>query len=159
MGKSYKLSGITELANLLDIDLLVDRGYPLYNYYPDNTAMITENKNTLPNYSKFIEERDKLGQKTEMFEVGSNTQFVLKNNPRAYPDFEIRNVCGNGMVWTGSGNSTKIVYPSNSFKAGGENREQYEDRLSEQQLQGWRRKQCKLRFRDEVRQVRLLQLR
>lgn len=121
VGKSYKLSGITELANLLDIDLLVDRGYPLYNYYPDNTAMINENKNTLPNYSKFIEERDKLGKKTEMFEVGSNTQFVLKQNPSAYPDFEIRNVCGNGMVWTGSGNSTRTVYPSSSFKSGGEN--------------------------------------
>ena len=108
VGKSYKLSGITELANLLDIDLLVDRGYPLYNYYPDNTAMITENKNTLPNYSKFIEERDKLGQKTEMFEVGSNTQFVLKNNPRSYPDFEIKNVYKNNIDKTSKFLKTEV---------------------------------------------------
>ena len=83
--------------------------------------MIKENQSTLPNYMNFIKERDNLGQKTEMFEVGSNTQFVLKYDPRSYPDFEVRNVCGNGMVWTGSGNSTRTVYPSSSFKSGGEN--------------------------------------
>lgn len=120
-GKSYKLSGITELANLIDIDLLVDRGYPDYDYYPSRAAMIEENVTTLTNYMKYVDERDAAGQKTAMFEVGSNSQFVLQRSPRSYPDFEIRNVCGNGQVWTGSGNSTKTVYPSSSFKAGGEN--------------------------------------
>ena len=120
-GKNYKLSGITELANLTDIKLLVDRGYPDYNYYPERSEMIKENQSTLPNYMNFIKERDNLGQKTEMFEVGSNTQFVLKYDPRSYPDFEVRNVCGNGMVWTGSGNGSKVVKTSDSFKTGGEN--------------------------------------
>lgn len=115
-GKSYKLSGITELANLIDIGLLVDRGYPDYDYYPSRSAMLAGNRLTLSNYLKYIDERDAAGQKTEMFKVGSNEQFVLKRSPRDYPDFEIRNVCGNGQVWTGSGSTSRTVYASSSFK-------------------------------------------
>lgn len=118
-GKNYKLSGITELGNLLDINILIDRGYPLYDYYPARDKMISVNSNTLPNYLRYIEERDKEKKTTQMFEVGSNTQITLKKNAGAYSNFEIRNIVGNGKVWTGTGFESKVIIESNQF--GGEN--------------------------------------
>jgi hypothetical protein len=42
---------------------------------------------------------------------GSNKQFVLKHNPKFYADdFEVRNLCANGEVWTGRGQKSKKMY-------------------------------------------------
>lgn len=95
-GLGYKLAGITHLDYLLTIDKLVDRAYP--EYMP-----MTAGKNITPtdvkNYQKCVIAREKRGLHNERFIVGSNTQFVLKHKAGMFPDFEIRNVVGNGTVW------------------------------------------------------------
>lgn len=114
-GKDYKLSGITELGNLLDIKTLIDRGYPDYNYFPSKDKLLNMFKDEMPNYLRYIEERDKAGKKTQKFEVGSNTQIALKNNPGAYDNFEIRNIMGSGKVWTGTGNESEVIIESDKY--------------------------------------------
>lgn len=106
-GLGYKLTGITHLANLLDIKTLIDRGYP------DQYARTTELTSgaDYANYKLFAEARARDGKKTEAFKVGSSSQIVLRN-PSAYPNFEIRNVVGNGKIWTGSGTGSRDLVPA-----------------------------------------------
>lgn len=102
------LTGITGLWDTIQIKCLVDR---------IETKPITTQKHqldaTLRNYLRFRELRQNLGRKNEAFRVGSAAQFVLKNEPVAFPGFEIRNICGNGTIWTGAGESTKRLSPAN----------------------------------------------
>lgn len=113
----YKLTGITHIASLVDVKTLVDRGYPDYNYPSD--SWFESWGEIMPNYKAFVKERDAQGKKNEKFVVGSNTQFQLKKNAGAYPDFDIRNIVGNGEVWTGEGTSVRKVFEAEQFK--GEN--------------------------------------
>lgn len=104
----YKLSGITHLGNLLDIGTLVDRDYPNYNY-PSASRFTAAH---IVNYKLYVADRDNLGKKNEGFVVGSNSQFKLLKKPSAYPTFEVRNVVGNGKIWTGSGTGAEEMVPS-----------------------------------------------
>ena len=106
-GVDYKLSGITHVADLLDIATLVDRDYPQYNY-PSATRFTASH---ILNYLLFVADRDKAGKKNEGFVTGSNTQFKLLKNEKGYPGFEVRNVVGNGKIWTGSGTESKELVP------------------------------------------------
>jgi hypothetical protein len=47
----------------------------------------------------------------ERFRAGSAAQIVLLRDARAYPDFEIRNIVGNGEAWTGEGEKTRRIFP------------------------------------------------
>ena len=104
-GLPYKLTGIAHVEKLLGIQTLIDRGYPDYDY-PSKEKM--EAFKALNNYRKLIAVRDQAGKRTEKFEVGSNQQMRLLNHPESYPEFEIRNVVGNGEVWTGEGNGKRL---------------------------------------------------
>src|SRR5690606_24987715 len=105
---SFRVVGITEVGSKLPVDKLVDRSYPDFDI-PVNKKGETR----IANYINYIEwaKREK-GLQVERFEVGSNQQFVLKENPGKYPDFEIRNLYANGVVWTGQGNATRNTFPS-----------------------------------------------
>ena len=47
----------------------------------------------------------------EKFKVGSRKQFILRHNPGKYKKlFEVRNLCANGIVWTGKGEKTKPMF-------------------------------------------------
>lgn len=109
--KSYKLTGITHVAQLLSIGTLIDRAYPDYDY-PTAEKLLANNAATFPNYRKYIAERDEANLHTEGFVVGSNEQIRLLHAPQSYPTFEIRNIAGNGKLWTGSGTTTKEVVPA-----------------------------------------------
>ena len=97
----YKLHGITHLAQLVDIDKIVDRGWPNYNY-PTADQVLSSNGG-IGNYTSFMSLRSENGKTNEKFEVGSDTQFPLKHEAASYPEFSVRNVAGNLDVWTGSG--------------------------------------------------------
>ncbi len=100
--KGYKLQGITKLAELVEIDKVVDRSWPNY------TGLGTTNyENGLSNYSAFMTLRDQESKSNEKFEVGSKSQFVLLKDPTAYPNFSVRNVVGNLEYWTGTGEQTE----------------------------------------------------
>lgn len=109
-GLDFKLSGITHVGELLDITTLVDRGYPSYDY-PSATNLKEDLGDVLTNYKSFIDHRVSQGKDVEKFSVGTTKQFVLRHNPGAYSDFEIRNIYANGMKWTGKGNGVEQIFP------------------------------------------------
>ncbi len=104
----YKLQGITKLADLIEIDKVVDRSWP------DYTNLGTRNhENGLVNYSTFMNVRKEAGKANEQFVVGSKSQFTLLKKAGDYPDFSVRNVVGNLSYWTGNGDATaKIGFAS-----------------------------------------------
>jgi beta-lactamase superfamily II metal-dependent hydrolase len=102
---TYKLAGITEVDAGFPIHTLIDRGWPDYAYPAPLTDSATAN------YRGFIEARAKTGLNVERFKPGSTSQIRLLHYSATYPDFEIRNIIGNGEIWTGSGARTRQLFP------------------------------------------------
>jgi len=101
----YALSGITEVDDAVPIRVLIDRGWPDYSY----PSPLTDR--TMLNYRKFLDVRTRNGMKVERFRPGSASQIRLVHEPDRFPEFEIRNVIGNGDVWTGTGDSSRPTFP------------------------------------------------
>jgi beta-lactamase superfamily II metal-dependent hydrolase len=105
----YVLSGIAEVAEYVEIKTIIDRGYPLYNY-PSQEAVQSSNKKFFNDYLKFIEyQQYQRGSSVEILKAGSNSQFVLKNNPSKYTNFSVQNIYVNGQIWTGQGTETRQI--------------------------------------------------
>lgn len=122
---NYLLSGITGVGEFLPIGKIVDRGYPEYKE-PYDVAYCLSGKSdtveyfTFKNYLRFIEwHRQHQGMEAESFKVGSSKQFVLKYAPEDYPEFSIRNLHVNGVIWDGIREDGKInTFPDTTvFKA------------------------------------------
>lgn len=117
--QQFRMTGITEVGAKIDFDKLIDRGYPDYNYPTNLISGATGQRIT--NYIKFVDwAKANKGVVAEQFAVGRNDQIVMTENPAKYPDFEIRNICSNGVVWTGSGTNTTNTFPPDP-SAGSEN--------------------------------------
>jgi beta-lactamase superfamily II metal-dependent hydrolase len=102
----YRLSGITEVAELMPVRRIIDRGWPDYAY----PAPLTDDM--VRNYRRFLDLRTADGSLVaERIRVGRADQFVPVINPTAFPTFEIRNVAANGEVWTGQGTVTNMRFP------------------------------------------------
>ena len=108
----YVLTGITGIAELLPIEVLLDRGYPSYNLPYDMKSRAYEEKmkanpatyrywKTINNYLSFINSRDKQKLFNGNVQAGSRNQVLLKYNPAKYPTFFVRSVKSNGRIWTG----------------------------------------------------------
>lgn len=114
----YQLTGITGVGSLMPIGLLIDRGYPDYNY-PYNIKKFAaingggevEFGKTMQHYFSFIEEQSKKGMKGASLKAGSRTQISLRNKPSAYPSFYIQNVKCNQWIWTGKDSSFYPHFP------------------------------------------------
>lgn len=108
----YKLTGITGLGTEVHIHTLLDRSYPDYAHHGD----ISENLNqclknssneyahltalTMKNYQRFIKYQiAKNSLIVQKFSVGSDNQIHLVYQPES--DFDVRNIIGDGIVWTG----------------------------------------------------------
>lgn len=106
----YGLSGITLVGEFVNFDKLIDRAYPDYDF-PSKKNIKNANKGFMPEYHKFVEYKMTQGMDVEKFEVGALNQIKLLNNPKKYKkNFEIRNLAGNGEVWTGKGESAEKQY-------------------------------------------------
>ncbi|TDK23789.1 hypothetical protein E2F46_09665 [Luteimonas aestuarii] len=106
LGGDYRLSGFTQVAELVPIARLIDRGWPGYDY-PEPIDNPTVN-----NYRRFIDWQIRnRGLEMERFQPGRNDQVRLLHRPEAYPQFELRNLYANGVVWTGEGNGTRNLFP------------------------------------------------
>src|SRR5690606_6394920 len=102
----YQLSGITEIAEHLPIGTIIDRGWPDYSY-----PAPLKNR-TVENYRKFLAwQAEHRGLRVERFEPGRNDQLELLRRADAYPQFEVRNLMANGVVWTGVGSETRSLFP------------------------------------------------
>ncbi len=102
----YKLIGLTEVAEFVAFEKIMDRGWPDYDFpAPLKNA-------TMTNYRKFLDwQIASKGMVAERFKPGVNDQLTLRNNPAKYPNFEIRNLAANGVVWTGVGSNTRNHFP------------------------------------------------
>jgi len=103
--KTYRLTGITEVAEALPIHTLLDRGWPDYSYL----APLTDQ--TVANYRRFAEARHGAGLTVDRFRPGSSTQIGLRHEAKKYPAFRIRNIIANGEAWTGDGDQTRPLFP------------------------------------------------
>jgi len=101
----YKLTGITDVAEIVPIDTLIDRAFPNYGGPLGQTASFAQN------YVAYAKSRVSKGLRVERFRVGSGDQF----HPRGYREvpgtFGIRNLVANGEVWTGVGEQAKAMFP------------------------------------------------
>lgn len=103
----YALSGITLVGESIPFGKLIDRGYPDYDF-PSRAKVMSANKGFIEHYFRFIEHRKSQGMEAEGFRIGSDSQFRMLYNSKAYgKSFEIRNLAANAEVWTGHG--TKAV--------------------------------------------------
>lgn len=86
----YRLTGLTEVGDVIPIKTYVDRDYPNYNFPVDLRTNVSGNGGVEPatfqNLLKFLEfQKNNNGMKLEKFEIGSNKQFALKKDPKSYP--------------------------------------------------------------------------
>ncbi len=96
----FRIGGMTQVGSNIRVDKIIDRGYPDYNYPTD---ILTASAN-MRNYLNFVNwAKQNYGATAEKFDVGSAEQIVLRRNAAKYPTFQVRNIVGNGYVWTGSG--------------------------------------------------------
>lgn len=114
---AYRLAGITELADLLPIDTLIDRAAPSYDY-PVDLHKCTQRSDgpqgfdrlSLSNYLSFAEYRMKHGQAVVGLKPGALGQIKLRQAD-AFPSFHIRNIASNGIIWTGAADETQHYIP------------------------------------------------
>lgn len=103
---AYQLSGITEVGDNIRFDKVIDRDWPDYKW----PLPIDDDK--MKNYIKFLNWHVKnRNVVVEQFEAGQNIQLILKKNPAAYTNFEIRNIAVNGYVWTGIESNVQNHFP------------------------------------------------
>lgn len=120
---AYKLVGFTGVGDALVFDRLIDRAFPNYDYplalddpklvaaYGEHPEFV-KTRETMDNYHAFVAYHQKHnGLQAEKFQVGAKDQFVLVKDAKKYPAFEIRNICGNGEVWTGVDTVAKQYVP------------------------------------------------
>ncbi|MDA0708770.1 MAG: MBL fold metallo-hydrolase [bacterium] len=120
---AYRRVGLTGVGDRLVFDTVVDRDYPDYDYplALDDAKLVKacgtdpgfqRTCETMANYRAFLAVHQKEhNARVEKFRVGVNDQFVLRTNAGRYPAFEIRNICGNGAVWTGVDTVAKQQIP------------------------------------------------
>ncbi|MGY0611262.1 ComEC/Rec2 family competence protein [Luteimonas sp. A501] len=102
----YRLSGITEIAEHLPIARIIDRGWPDYDF-PAPIATPT-----MENYRRFLTwQAANRGLQVERFEVGRADQLKLLRDAGAWPQFQIRNLYANGVLWSGVGEGTRALFP------------------------------------------------
>lgn len=106
----YQRQSWATILENFHIGKMLDRAYPDYDYPFERMDTIVAG---LGNYCKAVQWHiEHSGLKVERFVPGVKDQIVLKRNPSKYPDFQVRNICANGELWTGNGAETKMMFPS-----------------------------------------------
>jgi beta-lactamase superfamily II metal-dependent hydrolase len=96
---AYRLTGVSDVAALLPIGLIVDRAWPDYSWPQPQTAPFAAN------YIAFIRHRAAAGGRVETFRVGAANQLLPSGQ------VEIRNIAANGEVWSGQGEGARRLFP------------------------------------------------
>lgn len=102
----FYLCGAPKIASTIGVDKIVDRGF---DFPRDNTKTYA----AAANFKKFVEwSQSACSTGREEFRVGVTDQFVLRHDAARYPNFAVRNLVCNGVMWTGTGTETKNTFPS-----------------------------------------------
>ena len=101
----YRLSGVTDVAELLPVGLLVDRGYPSYDFPVKPGGRYAEN------YFALVQTRVQRGLGVARIRAGSASQLAPRTGAAPIAPFSIRTVAASGDVWTGSGAGTRSLFP------------------------------------------------
>jgi glyoxylase-like metal-dependent hydrolase (beta-lactamase superfamily II) len=101
----YRLTGVMDVDARVPIGKLIDRGFPEYSYPAPQEAPFALN------YLAYVKSRRQLGEACERIQVGRRDQIRLIHEPGRYPGFVVRNVAGNGEVWTGVNDGTRQYFP------------------------------------------------
>ena len=109
----YRLTGITDVAEIVPVRRIIDRAFPDYAF----PAPLTGGSNE--NYIAFVRAQQRLGAIVQRFAPGSGSQIGLLRKAADYPSFEIRNLYANGKLWTGQGDSTRDLFPPEALPADG----------------------------------------
>lgn len=107
---SYRLTGISDVAEAIRIDTLIDRAYPAYDHPVKVQAAPARN------YIAFVQSAVRRGMRAERVQVGSAKQIVLRRAAERYPEFDARMIAGNAAVWTGTGDQSKALFPPNTVQ-------------------------------------------
>ncbi len=91
----YRLTGAADVAETIEIADVIDRGWPDYNY-----PAIPKDPSAL-NYIALTRSLAKRGTRIQKARAGSASQFALRKDAKAFPDFAARILAVNGEVWTG----------------------------------------------------------
>lgn len=120
----YQLTGIMEVGTLIPIKKLIDRGFESPINLKDAKVQSEERFSkdaygmipTLKEYWKFITFQSKtVGLENEALKVGHTDQIVLKNTPNIYPEFSVRNLFSNGVIWTGEDTNTHALFQAGEY--------------------------------------------
>ncbi len=120
----YQLTGIMEVGTLIPIKKLIDRGFEFPINLKDPKVQAEERFSsdaygmipTLKEYWKFVDfQSKKVGLVNEALKVGRSVQIILKNNPKGYPTFSVRNIASNGNIWTGYDDSFYALFKQGEY--------------------------------------------
>lgn len=107
-GDDYFLSGLANIGEYFTFTKVFDRGYPTYD------QPIVMKADGYENFVKFSQYMASVGRfKLEEFEVGKKNQIALCRAPEKFPTFSTRNICRNGVMWTGKEGETRNFYAEN----------------------------------------------
>lgn len=120
VGGGYMKIGVAEILDENKVGVVIDKAYPDYDYPKplaydvDQNGKTGYNGWTVLNYRNAAQYHKKQnGVVRESFRPGVADQFVMKHKPAEYPEFEIRNLSANGLMWTGNGTETSMTFPEN----------------------------------------------
>ena len=103
---TYVKQSLPEVLDLLPAGLLLDRGWPTYDY-PFDMQTKASNASAIKNYVTAVKWHvANTGLKVERFKAGVSDQIVMVRNAAAYPSFLVQNIAVNGEIWDGPGTST-----------------------------------------------------
>jgi hypothetical protein len=112
---AYRLTGITEVGDLIPIKTLIDRAAPDYRTPVDlRSCRLTSNEKTLANYLDMIDYRRAHDLPVAGLKAGALDQIRLAHG--GYPSFHIRNIASSGVIWTGHGEETQQYIPADAIK-------------------------------------------
>jgi beta-lactamase superfamily II metal-dependent hydrolase len=96
-GEEYPLSGFTQAAERLRFHKAVDRAWPTYD---EPLPMPDEWQGHIVGHMRSFYRREQArhGLQVEKFRVGETGQIALLRDPKRYPGFSVRNLCGNGKI-------------------------------------------------------------
>ena len=110
---NYKLTGFTQVNELIPFKTIIDRAAPNYTF-PVNLKEYYGSDKSFQNYLKFASVHiNKKDIRFEGVKVGSSSQVRL-NNTSSYPNFKAQFMYANGKVWDENENETRTLFTADS---------------------------------------------